>query len=302
MEAETFARIWPLLRQAGQAHLQGWGEPLLHPRFLDFAAVARRAGCRVSTTTCGLRMDEELAANIIRVGINLVAFSLAGTDEQSNAARQGAPFDKVCQSVKTLRAARGGKKEARPEIHIAYLLLASQLDALRRLPELLEELDVQAAVVSTMDFIAAPELADEAYLSHQGEKIAEARAVLREVAARATAKGRSVFYSLSVPEPRRDCLENIARSLYIDAEGQVSPCIYVNLPVRDREAAVLGSAPASMGEGLLRRVFGRADEGDLSCVWEDAAYRRFRQGLAGGVPDQNCLECPKRFAVGNRTG
>lgn len=29
MQAETFARLWPLLRQSRRAHLQGWGEPLL---------------------------------------------------------------------------------------------------------------------------------------------------------------------------------------------------------------------------------------------------------------------------------
>ena len=53
MEAATFARLWPLMQESGRVHLQGWGEPFLHPRFMDFAALARKAGCRVSTTTCG---------------------------------------------------------------------------------------------------------------------------------------------------------------------------------------------------------------------------------------------------------
>ena len=61
MEDEVFAALWPLLRGAQRAHLQGWGEPLLHPRFLDYVALARKAGCAVSSTSCGLRMDAELA-------------------------------------------------------------------------------------------------------------------------------------------------------------------------------------------------------------------------------------------------
>ena len=81
MEAATFARLWPLMQESGRVHLQGWGEPFLHPRFMDFAALARKAGCRVSTTTCGLRMDETLAGQIVGSGIDIVAFSLVGTDE-----------------------------------------------------------------------------------------------------------------------------------------------------------------------------------------------------------------------------
>ena len=65
MSAETFAALWPLMRQCGRVHLQGWGEPFLHPRFMDFVSVARRAGCAVSTTTCGQHMDESLAAAIV---------------------------------------------------------------------------------------------------------------------------------------------------------------------------------------------------------------------------------------------
>lgn len=70
-------------------HLQGWGEPFLHPRFMDFAALARKAGCRVSTTTCGLRMDETLAGQIVGSGIDIVAFSLVGTDEAQQCPARG---------------------------------------------------------------------------------------------------------------------------------------------------------------------------------------------------------------------
>ena len=37
------------------------------------AALARKAGCKVSTTTCGLRMDPELALRIVESGIDIVA-------------------------------------------------------------------------------------------------------------------------------------------------------------------------------------------------------------------------------------
>jgi hypothetical protein len=30
-------------------------------------------------------------------------------------------------------------------------------------------------------------------------------------------------------------------------------------------------------------------------IWESEDFRRFRNSLAGGRPDQPCLRCPKRF-------
>lgn len=176
MSAETFAALWPLMRQCGRVHLQGWGEPFLHPRFMDFVSVARRAGCAVSTTTCGQHMDESLAAAIVDSGMDVVAFSLAGTDEASNASRQGIPFSRVCEAIRCLREVRRKKQGVHLEVHLAYLLLPSQLEAVKRLPELMEELDVHCAVVSTMDYIASPELAVEAYSPEEADKVAAAAA------------------------------------------------------------------------------------------------------------------------------
>ena len=144
MEAATFARLWPLMQESGRVHLQGWGEPFLHPRFMDFAALARKAGCRVSTTTCGLRMDETLAGQIVGSGIDIVAFSLVGTDEASNAPRAGVPFSRVREAVRTLQRVRKAKMGVHLELHFAYLMLASQMEAVEGLPDLMDELDVHA--------------------------------------------------------------------------------------------------------------------------------------------------------------
>ena len=199
MSAETFAALWPLMRQCGRVHLQGWGEPFLHPRFMDFVSVARRAGCAVSTTTCGQHMDESLAAAIVDSGMDVVAFSLAGTDEASNASRQGMPFSRVCEAIRCLQDVRRKKQGVHLEVHLAYLLLPSQLEAVKRLPELMEELDVHCAVVSTMDYIASPELAAEAYSPEEADKVAAAAAVLAPVAAQVRQSGRELWYAL--PDP-----------------------------------------------------------------------------------------------------
>lgn len=282
MEMATFGRLWPLMRRSGRVHLQGWGEPLLNPAFFEMAALARKAGCQVSTTTCGLRMDENLAHGIVESGIDMVAFSLAGTDTASNASRRGVGFDRVCEAVATLQAVRRARMGVHLEIHIAYLMLASTMEAVAGLPALMQRLGVHAAVVSTLDYIPEPGLAQEAFSPSETAKLAQAEAILSKTAAEAKRLGLDFHYELPHPGAAgTSCRENITRSLYVSADGSVSPCVYVNVPT---DVADPG-----------RRVFGNVRDQDPIDIWESADFKSFREQLAGGNPDLPCQRCPKRF-------
>jgi radical SAM protein with 4Fe4S-binding SPASM domain len=282
MDMEAFGRLWPLMRRAGRVHLQGWGEPLLNPVFFDMAALARNAGCQVSTTTCGLRMDPELAFRIVESGIDIVAFSLAGSDTASNASRLGVDFDRVCEAVSTLQAVRRERMGVHLEIHFAYLMLASTMEAVAGLPALMQRLGVHAAVISTLDYIAEPGLEAEAFTPQETDKLAKAAAILSEVEVEARRLDLGFHYELPSPAAAGNaCRENIGRSLYVSADGSVSPCVYVNVPV--------GIADPK------RRVFGNVRDQDPVQIWESAEFRRFRERLACGDPDLPCRSCPKRF-------
>lgn len=284
LDWETFTRLWPLMRRAGRVHLQGWGEPLVNPRFFDMVALARKAGCSVSTTTSGLAMTPKLARQIVESGLDIVAFSLAGTDSASNASRQGIDFKRVCEAIALLQEVRRGMGGVHLEVHIAYLMLASNIEAVRGLPDLMKRLGVHAAVVSTLDYIPSAELAAESLLPEDGEKLARAEAVLKEAAARARESGQALHYELPCPDaPGNACRENVSRSLFLSADGCLSPCVYLNLPVN--------------GEDPSRRVFGDIRGRDPLEIWESEAFRGFRERLAQGDPDLPCRTCPKR-AIG----
>jgi MoaA/NifB/PqqE/SkfB family radical SAM enzyme len=282
MDMGTFERLWPLLRKASRVHLQGWGEPLLHPNFFDLAALARKAGCAVSTTTCGLCMNEDIARQLADSGIDIVAFSLVGTDAASNGTRHGVEFDRVCDAIGLLQSVRRAAGAVHLEIHFAYLLLASEIQVVRRLPGLAHRLGVHAVVVSTLGSMVEPGFEADAFMPQEGEKLATAAAVLAEAGAEAKRLDVDFHWSLPLPDASgRECRENIARSLYVAADGSVAPCVYADVPVdcRDHE----------------RRVFGNVTETDPLDIWESAAFRRFRDGLAGGDADLACRTCPQRF-------
>lgn len=283
MDATTYAALWPLLRQAARVHLQGWGEPLLHPRFLDFARLALRAGCRVSTTTSGLRMDECLAEGLVASGIDVMAFSLVGTDSQSNAARAGIPFETVTEAIRILQSVRKKQQAVHLEVHLAYLLLASQLDAVAGLPRLMRELDIHAAVISTLDYIPSPELAKEAFAPEETAKIATAREVLEQTRQEVEAHGMSLYYALPSSVPGPGCRENAGRTAYVDAEGVLSPCVYVNVPVTPATGTCL--------------TFGNANITNPVELWNAPSWAAFRQALSSSHPPSSCRHCAKRFEI-----
>lgn len=284
MDMKTFGRLFPLMQCSARVHLQGWGEPFLNPAFFAMAAMAKKAGCNVSTTTCGLAMDSERAENIIASGIDIVAFSLVGSDAAGNAQRRGVDFDQVCQGISALRALREGGKGRYPEIHVAYLLLASNVEAVAGLPALMQRLGVDSAVISTLDYLAAPGLIGEMFSPGDGEKIEQAAATLQEAAAAADRLGLGFHYEVPCSATAGNgCRENIGRSLFVSADGSVSPCVFVNIP-----ATIVNT---------YRRVFGNVQENSPFDIWKSAEYRLFRDRLARGDADLPCRNCRKRLRL-----
>ena len=281
MDDAVFASLLPLLRQCKRAHLQGWGEPMLHPRFLDMVDFARAAGCAVSSTTCGLHMDSERARRIVESGMDVLAFSLVGTDTHSNNARAGIPFENTCKAIACLREEQKRTGATLPHIHLAYLLLPDRMEAVRTLPECMDRLDVPTAVVSTLDFLAHPDHAALAFAPNEADKIAAARVFLEEARERAAKAGRTIVYALPTPHEtpvEGGCREHVTSTLFIGADGGMAPCVYRHLPLMDDRGLCFGALPAA----------------NPLQVWKLPEWRAFRRALVTGHPDGVCARCPKR--------
>ncbi len=282
MSMAVFARLAPLFACAQRAHLQGWGEPFLNPHFFAMARMARDAGCRVSTTTCGLGMSESQAEAIVDAGLDVVAFSLSGTDEASNARRRGVPFTRTCQAISTLAEIKRRRGTCEPQLHLAYLLFPQEVEALAGLPKLMADLGITAAVVSTLDYLPDPALGEETFATADPIQLERTTALLAQTAAQVERLGGQLHYHFPHAQGEgHGCLENIGHSLFIAADGAVSPCVFTN-------------APALPGDPR-RRVFSNISEEQPLAIWHDPQYRAFRHDLVAGRPQGPCLTCRKRF-------
>jgi MoaA/NifB/PqqE/SkfB family radical SAM enzyme len=311
MALETFERIAEAFARTKWVYLQGWGEPLLHPRIFDMIARAKQAGCRVGFTTNGTRLTRETGARLLDAGLDLLAVSIAGASAATHEAiRVGSDFAKLLENLRGFLRLRVG---ARPKVEIFYLMTRTNLAELPRAVELAAELGADELVATNLDYVMTPGL-DALRAYGEGPPARALGAALEEARAAARRVGVAFRpYPLAFRE-MAVCDLNPLKILFISADGGVSPCVYTSLTGQSSIPRVFG------GHALEVPVvqFGNLNERPLAEIWESAAYREFRAAFAarvrgasrmllgalgGAAPEeevqapQACRTCPKLYGV-----
>jgi MoaA/NifB/PqqE/SkfB family radical SAM enzyme len=288
---KTFQRIMPALPKAALTYLQGWGEPLLHPEFAAMVRMVKEAGSTVGTTTNGMLLNSGRVRDLIEAGLDILTFSLAGTSSACNdAARPGAPFDRVLEQIDRVRRIKAECNSSTPVIYIAYMLLRSGLADLPVLPQLMARYGVEQAVVSVLDFEPDAILAGEVL----APKTPSARQKLDALFAALQAAAAEAGVTIHIPRLETPsapiCTENVQHALVVSADGEVSPCVYANIPAAQTQYARSGQ-PAQYRRG----TFGNINAQLLPVIWRNQSYQRFRESLEEGNPPAFCRTCPKRI-------
>jgi MoaA/NifB/PqqE/SkfB family radical SAM enzyme len=291
----TFESLLPALRNVGLLHLQGWGEPLLHPEFFRMVKLAKKAGTRVGTTTNATRLDDDCIRKLIDYEVDIIAISLAGASKRNDNVRAGTKLEQIIDSIRKLKERKLRYGSDKPTINIAYLLLKSAPHELTRLPTLLENSGVSGIVVNTLDFLPGPELISETVFPQSETEYDSWRQFLNRVQADARVRGMTLHYYLRHPNQRRSvCVENVRQALFVNARGDISPCVFTGLPIS-------GDAEAenSTITGHRKLSFGNLQEQGLSQIWSNPAYVDFRDSFLKGSPPEFCHSCPKLYLTEN---
>jgi MoaA/NifB/PqqE/SkfB family radical SAM enzyme len=220
-----------------------------------------------------------------------MAFSLAGVGPNNNMTRKGTDFDTILKNVKKIKEAKDYLQKDKPNIHIAYLLLKSRLNDLEHLSDALGDCGVSQIVVSTLDFVPDRELEKEVIRPENLSEYNELRPRLESIAAELNQFGIRLHYHLRHPTERQKvCTENIERSFYVSAGGDVSPCVFSGLPISGAEYYVKGNSKA-----YQPLIFGNINEKSIARIWFQKDYEAFRESFEKEIPDYICLDCPKLY-------
>jgi MoaA/NifB/PqqE/SkfB family radical SAM enzyme len=286
MAFDHFRTLLDQFEGLSELHLQGLGEPLLHPRFFDMARLASRRGIKVSTNTNMTVMTEEQAQQCVEAGIETVHVSIdAPTPALYQSIRLGARLPLVLRNVRRLVSARGAY--ASPRIVLVAVLMRSTLDSLPELVGLAASLGVDSMSVQQLchDFSerSLPSRYQPMREFIDGEMLGEAdRAHAEGVFATARVRANGLGLPLRLPrlEPRQPFGPEVPgrtrcdwpwRGAYVCYDGSAMPCCMVATPDR----SCLGNMLAD----------------GVAAVWHGAAYQAFRARLGLTDPPEVCAGC-----------
>jgi radical SAM protein with 4Fe4S-binding SPASM domain len=283
MPFEDFRRIVASYPALEHLHLQGLGEPTMHPRFFDMVTWAAGRGLHVTTNSnltlwSRRRVEACMASGLAELSVSLDA----ATPEIYEAIRVGAHFPKVIRNLRRVMAARAASG-AGLRVRIVTVLMRRNLADLPNLVRLaaaegVGELFVQQ-LCHDFDEASLPAHYRPMRLFIDRERLVPRDAPLVE-AIFAEARDTAVTLGVDLRLPRRNG-EGAPRSVprcdwpwtgaYVAYDGTAMPCCMVGTPDR-----------ASFGNVL-------ADGADR--VWANTASRAFRAALATDRAPAVCRAC-----------
>lgn len=115
------------------AVLLSGGEPMIHPRFFDLAALVRQKGLRLTISTNGTRIDKRAAARLKDIGVTYVGISLDGIGETHDRFRgRAGTFEKVTAAFRNCR-------KVEQKVGLRLTLTRHTIDDLERILDFIED-------------------------------------------------------------------------------------------------------------------------------------------------------------------
>ncbi len=279
---EAFQRIARAFDRVKHVHLQGWGEPLLHPRLFDMIAVAKDAGCRVGFTTNGMRLTPDAARRLVDLRLDLLAVSIAGaTPRTHESLRVGSDLPLILENIRRLLALRSDHGRDAPKVELSYLMTRTNMEELPQAVELAASLGADELYATNLDYVVTPEQ-DALKAFNCPPPLCEAFSQSVELAGRRAERAGLAFRSYPLePDEAAMCEADPLDILFVSCDGWVSPCTYMGLAGQSEIPRYFGGRSLS----VPRVRFGNIKDRDLMAIWSSPAYQQFRQQFAARLSE-----------------
>lgn len=123
----------------GGIRLIRWGEPTMHPQFLDILQKLKETGTLVHFNTNGTLLDRTMIQKIIDLEIDSVKFSFQGVDKISyEEMRYGSSWDTLMENIRLTNELRGDREK--PYIQISTTTTMETKEQIDQFASLVEPL------------------------------------------------------------------------------------------------------------------------------------------------------------------
>lgn len=290
MSEETFANIITGLEKLDpipDVYFGGIGEPLFHPKTIDWIAEVKALGVKVELITNGTILTEKKSRELIDSGLDVLWVSLDGATPKSYAdVRMGAELPKVLENLRRLFRMRKGGHFPQPEIGIAFVAMKRNIDDLPKIIKMGHTFGARYYSVSNVQPTTA-ELQDERLYTRTIRNIAylpspvlpklslpkidfneETQAALTE----AFNSGCNINFAGNNWGGANDTCNFVeSGTMSIAWNGDVSPC----WPLMHTHTSYLHNKPRIS----KKHVIGSVNQRSLLDLWLDPDYLAYRERL-----------------------
>lgn len=268
-------------------HLQGLGEPMMHPRFFAMVRYAVGRGIKVTTNSNMTLVNERRAAQCIESGLDTLHISLDGaTAETFENIRHGAHFERVMRNIGLVQTAKQAADSLLPHLHMVMVIMRQNLHELPDLVRVAAGLGMEEIFVQHLShdfseenlpeqYRAMREYVDAQTLLHENPEVVdrlfgEARMVAQENGTQLRLpRTRPRAYPPGTPGRKR--CDWPWTGGYVSYSGDAMPCCMVSTPDR-----------ANMGNMAT---------GGVVAIWDGPEYEAFRARLDSDDPPDVCRAC-----------
>ena len=284
MPFDRFVSLLDQLPGLKELHLQGLGEPMMHPRFFDMVTHAVGRGILVSCNSNFTLVNEGRAERCVSSGLQILNLSLDGaTAETYEAIRGGASFHRVLGNIRLLQRIRTRLASVTPTLTVTVVIMRRNLGELTDIVRLAHNLGIRSVFVQHLGQDFTESAPDSVYRSlqtfvNQESLLLEDRAAIDASFSKARRAAAELGIALRLPridpatEPSkgRRC-DWPWKGGYFTYQGYAVPCCMIATPDRAH--------------------FGNAFEQNLTEVWNSKEADSFRRRLESDNPPELCASC-----------
>ncbi|MDY2699404.1 MAG: radical SAM protein [Lachnospiraceae bacterium] len=224
-DMDVFRSFEPLMDTVEEVTLMGWGEPTIHPKFIEMLEIINKHSARKYFCSNGMNL-KKIKNAIFDYNVDVFAVSLDGaTDETNSRIRRGSKIEQITEDLKDIVRIKKERGLKYPWINFVFCAMRSNIRELPDLVRLAAEIGIEEVKVVYLT-VFGEDLMNESLWGHED--------LVKEVFEEAIKVGDELGILLKLPhyigedeagdKLHKDCF--VAwRDFFLGSDGYVRPCM-----------------------------------------------------------------------------
>ncbi|MBR3890939.1 MAG: radical SAM protein [Bacilli bacterium] len=267
-DMDIFKSLEPLFDTIEEVTLMGWGEPTIHPNFLEMLEIINKHSARKYFCTNGMTLDKIKNA-IFDYKVDVFAVSLDGaTYETNKKIRRGSDLNKIVANLKEIVKIKKERNLTYPYINFVFCAMKSNIEELPDLVKLASDVGVDE--VKVVYLTAFNKLLAHEVLWDEKEKTKEIFNKAEEIADKLNISLKLPYLIGEDPakdKAHKDCY--VAwRDFFVGSDDYIRPCMSTNV-----------------------EFFKYNKDVDFKTMWNDKKFIEYREKVNTENMDKMCRHC-----------